>query len=53
MNSEEILYDDCILYELLVYSEWEQEPEFVVNDICLFFYSFTYFISSTNNVLYF
>ena len=24
--------DDCILYELLVYSEWKQDPELLVTD---------------------
>jgi hypothetical protein len=28
-NSEETS-DDCILYELLVYSEWKQDPELLV-----------------------
>lgn len=30
-NSEETS-DDCILYELLVYSEWKQDPELLVTD---------------------
>lgn len=30
-NSEEIA-DGCILYELLLYSEWKQDPELLVTD---------------------
>ena len=26
-------YDDCILYELLVYSEWKQDPELLVSKV--------------------
>jgi hypothetical protein len=33
-NSEETS-DDCILYELLVYSEWKQDPELLVTDYCM------------------
>jgi hypothetical protein len=31
-GSSEEIFDECILYELLVYSEWKQDPELLVTD---------------------